>query len=53
MRKPVISSEISPKFYGVQTTDTLPVSIISNRLRYHKDIKTSNLLKKNYWFIEN
>ena len=28
MRKPVISSEISPKFDGVPTTDTLPLYVI-------------------------
>jgi len=35
MRKPVISSEISPKFDGVPTTDTLPESQISSDYRYH------------------
>ena len=36
MRKSVISSEISPKFDGVPTTDTLPISQISTGYRYLK-----------------
>lgn len=30
----------------VKTCDFLPVSIISNRLRYHKDIKTSKYIMR-------
>ena len=33
MRKPVISSEISPKFDGVPNTDTLPEVQLSNLLK--------------------
>ena len=34
MRKPVISSEISPKFGGVPTTDILPISKPHLNLQY-------------------
>jgi len=41
MRKPVISSEINPKFDGVPTACILPVSQLYVKLRYIENIQVS------------
>ena len=46
MRKPVISSEISPKFDGASTTDTLPVSQLTENIVYQTHITLFSVLSK-------
>ena len=46
MRKAVISTEISPKFDRVQTTDTLPVSQLTENIIYQTYITTFLVLSK-------
>ena len=46
MRKPVISSEISPKFAGVLTTDILPIAQLIENIVYQTHITRFSAVSK-------